>query len=158
MKKQTVIKLLIISAFCLIGVSINQSSADAASWHKGTPKVLRGTYQGKRTSSAEGFGYFYKIASKYYVTQSSNMSQIKTVNLKYKKLRTHVYRIVGHTQKSGMVLGGHSDNVLYRKGKLLLLTDYASYKKEKMNAFKYSLKNPAKKTTHIKDGGAIVHM
>ncbi|SMS14558.1 hypothetical protein LZ3411_1508 [Levilactobacillus zymae] len=40
----------------------------------------------------------------------------------------------------------------------MLLTSYTSYKKEKMKAFNYDLKNPAKKTTHIKNGGPIVHM
>ena len=142
----------------LIGATFNQSTANASSWHKGTPKILRGTYQGKRYSSVEGFGYVYEVTKKSFTSQSSNMSPIRTVNLKYKKLHHHIYRLVGHTQKIGMVLGGHNDFVLYRKGNKLLSTSYTSYKKEKMKAFNYNLKNPAKKTTHIKNGGPIVHM
>ncbi len=157
MNKQTGFKVLVLAAVLTTGVATVPTNASAAKWHKGTPKVIRGTYQGKRTSAAEGFGYVYKVTSKSFIQQYSNMSQEKSTKLKYKKLKGHTYRLVGHTQKRGMVLGGKFDSVVYQKGHKLALDSYKSYKKHGYKYLKRQLKkNPAKLTKKIKSNGRIV--
>lgn len=157
MRRKNVLKLVLIALLCFVGVYEGENTVHAASWHKGTPKVLRGTYQGKRESSAEGFGYIYKITSKSYDFNASNWPDRKTINVKNKKLKHNVYLLKGHMKKNGFVLGGKSSMVFYRKGKYLLTTDYTTYKKKKMRAFK-PMRNPAIKTTHVKNGGKILHI
>lgn len=154
----TSFKLALLMAISLTSISIGQISANASSWHKGTPKELRGTYQGKRISDAEGFGYIYEITSKSVGYGVSNWPARETIHVKYKKLRPHIYRLAGHMLKIGFVPSMHDDNVYYRKGKSLLVVDYPTYKKEKMKAFRYVRKNPAKLTKKIKGGGPIVNM
>lgn len=158
LKKLHLFDMFLIAVTCLMGFVLTQTNANASSWHKGTPKVLRGTYQGKRTRSAEGFGYVYKVTQKSFTAQYSNSSPIRIVNLKYKYIKHHVYHFRGHRQHIGMVLGGHEDFVVYLQGNKLLRTSYFEYSKHKMKAFNYDKKNPAKKTKNVKDGGKIVHM
>lgn len=154
----TSFKLAFLVAISLISITIGQISANASSWHKGTPKELRGTYQGKRISDAEGFGYGYTISSKYISYGVSNWPVRDTIHLKYKKIKPHIYRIAGHMLKVGFVPSRHNDDVYYRKGKSLLVVDYTTYKKEKMKAFRYIRKNPARLTKKFKGGGPIVNM
>ncbi|VDG24252.1 hypothetical protein [Lactobacillus brevis] [Lactiplantibacillus mudanjiangensis] len=49
-------------------LSAGSLTVNAASWHHGTPKEIRGLYQGKRTSQAEGFGYYYTAVSYTHLT------------------------------------------------------------------------------------------
>lgn len=154
----TSFKVVLLITIFLASISIGQISAKASSWHKGTPKELRGTYQGKRTSEAEGFGYIYTISSKAVVYDVSNWPIRYTIHIKYKKLKRHIYRLAGHMPKSDFVPSRHDDHVYYRKGKYLLAVDYTTYKKEKMKAFRYVRKDPAKLTKKIKGGGPIVNV
>lgn len=157
LKKIKLFKISLLMLLTVIGLSAGSLTVNAASWHHGTPKEIRGLYQGKRTSQAEGFGYYYTVTSKSFTLAVSNWPLQKDVHLKYKKPRPHVYRLVGHTQKRGIVKGGHSDSVVYRKGKLLLTTDYKTYQKKKLKAFKLDLKNPAKRTHKLSgEEGPIV--
>ncbi|MCH5463361.1 hypothetical protein HC026_10870 [Lactobacillus sp. LC28-10] len=99
-----------------IGQLSQAPTASASSWHRGTPKVLRGKYQGKLPKgSALGFGPISIIAANHTIDQSSGMPQIYTKNVKYKKYG-HYYRIIGHAVKSGMFRGGKMDTMYYKKG------------------------------------------
>lgn len=40
------------------------TTASAATWHQGTPKVLRGNYQNKHKSQAQGFADRYIFTAK----------------------------------------------------------------------------------------------
>lgn len=152
------LKIMLLTAVSLVGISVGEVSSSAASWHKGTPKELHGKYQAKRISGAEGFGCTYTITNKSLVMSQSNWPLYKNVKMKYKKLKAHTYLLVGKTVHNSYILAGNYKSVYYLKGKELLHTDYPKYKKNKKTAFKYSEKNPAKKTKHFKDGGPIVHM
>lgn len=94
-------------------------TASASSWHHGTPKILRGKYQGKLPKgSALGFGPISIISADHTVEQASGMPQVYVKNVKYKKYG-HYYRIVGHGVKSGMYPGGREDTMYYKKGRAL---------------------------------------
>ena len=135
----------------LVGGTVS-TTASAATWHKGTPKALRGKYQGKRTSSVQGFGPAYTLTAKKFDISESNMPDQLVTHLKYKKIGTHLYRLKGHMAKSGFVLGGNMDYAVYRKGKTFASTGYSYHKKHGFSNYDY-----AKKVNHFKDGGAILH-
>ena len=81
----------------------------------------------------------------------------KSVKIKYKKLKKNTYRLVGHTQKRGLVLGGKFDSVVYQRGHKLALDDYSSYRKHGYKYLKRQMKkNPAVKTKKIRGNGKIV--
>ncbi len=157
MNKHTGLKLCLAVSLLTAGATAVPTTANAASWHAGTPKTIRGTYQGHRTSAAEGFGYIYKVNSKSFTASYSNMPISKSVKIKYKKLKKNTYRLVGHTQKRGLVLGGKFDSVVYQRGHKLALDDYSSYRKHGYKYLKRQMKkNPAVKTKKIRGNGKIV--
>ncbi|MFC6253893.1 hypothetical protein ACFP1H_04780 [Secundilactobacillus hailunensis] len=134
---------------CLIGaaiavglvVGIGQSTTvSASSWHHGTPKALRGKYQGKLPKhSALGFGPISIISANHTVDQSSGMPQIYVKNVKYKKYG-HYYRIIGHGVKSGMYRGGQEDTMYYKKGRALKEQSTSQYKQHH-HSFKWITKS-----------------
>jgi len=126
-------------------------TANASSWHKGTPKALRGKYQKHRTSSAEGFGESITVSPKKMTISVSNMSGQYVSHLRYKKVGAHLYRLKGHMAHNGMVLARNVDYAAYRKGKKFAYTDYAYYKKSGFSKY-----DRAKKVTHFKGNGPIL--
>ncbi|QMU08764.1 hypothetical protein [Levilactobacillus suantsaii] len=108
---------------------IVSTTASAASWHRGVPKAIRGKYQDRHQTAAQGFPAHLIFKAKTFTWQVSNMPEQRHSKLTYKKLKAHVYRLKGHVAKRGLVLAGSRDYVIYKKGKKLKLTDYGSYRK-----------------------------
>lgn len=101
-------------------------TAQAASWHNGTPKAMRGKYQAKKHSAAQGFGDMYHITAKTYTYDASGMPQIKATKLRYKKISAHTWRLQGKVKTSTAVRFSKLDEKIYRKGKKFAATDYGS--------------------------------
>lgn len=124
----------LITIFSLAGAIIlsgcqSSQKAQAATWHHGTPKALLGTYQAKLDmKSAHDGGDVLQISKSYTSSRPADMSEAKTIHIKYKKVGKY-YRLVGHTIKNGMVLGGHWDAMYYRKGKAIRTTSTSHFKK-----------------------------
>ncbi len=127
------------------------TSASAAKWHKGSPKALRGNFQAKRTSSAEGFGAAFTLIKSRFEMGVSNMPVQIMSHLKYKKIGKHLYRLKGHIAKNGFILARNADYAVYRKGKTFACVDYGYYKKHG-----FSKVNHAKQVKHFKNGGPIL--
>lgn len=124
---QKLSRFIVVALTTLVVGGTVSTSASAASWHRGVPKALRGKYQDKHQTAAQGFPARLVFSAKKFTWSVSNMPVQKHSKLKYKKLRAHVYRLKGHVAKQGIVLAGSRDYVIYRKGKTLKLTDYQSY-------------------------------
>jgi len=145
------LKAVLIAAVALTVGGAGSVTANAATWHKGTPKALRGKYQKHRTSSAEGFGESITITPKKITISVSNLSGQYVSRLKYKKIGSHLYRLKGHMAHNGMVLARNVDYAAYRKGKKFSYTDYTYYKKSGFSKY-----DKAKKVTHFKENGPII--
>lgn len=109
--------------------AVPATPASAATWHKGTPKVLRGKYQELHKTPAQGFASEYTFTTKKFLWGVSNMPLQSHSRLRYQKLGTHLYRLKGHVARRGIVLPMTRDYMIYRKGKTLKLTYYESYQK-----------------------------
>lgn len=106
-----------------LGFGVTSSPVSAASWHKGTPKSLRGTYRYKKYSPNQGFGDVVKIFSNKIEINQSNNPLWKITNVHYKKIGKY-YRITGHRQHIGFILSGTDNLIMYRKGKYFKYTGY----------------------------------
>ncbi|MCH5462626.1 hypothetical protein HC026_09360 [Lactobacillus sp. LC28-10] len=114
----------IVTALALVfGVSAT-TTANASSWHKGTPSSLRGTYFYKYHDGVRGTD-IYKItkSSVYYTPTGAPTS--KTTGIKYEKVGKY-YRIKGTTHAYGRKFG--YDEVFYKKGHSMKALGYSQYK------------------------------
>ena len=103
-------RLLVFMALVLgiMGVaSISATTANAASWHKGTPAAIRHQYNYKKGQHWE----YYAFKKSSYRYQGMGMPYIDTYKLKYKTLKHHIYEITGKS-KSRYVAG----NLIVRGG------------------------------------------
>lgn len=126
------------------GALATQQPVQAASWHSGTPVALRGTYQYKKASPAEGFGAIFKVLPTSLYDSVSNNPVIHIIHTKYRKVG-HYYFVKGHGVKSGFYLGGAEEKVMYRRGHYLRVADIHYYKTHGFKHLPY-----AKKTNHPK--------
>ncbi|MFC6180577.1 hypothetical protein [Lactiplantibacillus daowaiensis] len=98
----------------------------AASWHSGAPKAIRGKYQAKKHSSAQGFGDIYQITAHTYTYGASGMPGFQATKLRYKKLSAHTWRLQGKVKANPSVHFSKIDEKIYRKGKKFAATDYGT--------------------------------
>ncbi|MCP9333910.1 hypothetical protein [Lentilactobacillus hilgardii] len=116
-------------SFVGIGLLSNSQQANAATWHKGTPVTLRGTYQYKLPKgSALGFGTRVKISSKKVEVNESGMPFTKMIHVHYKKTGKS-YHIIGYILKAGMNPGGKASWEMYRKGNYFKYEGYQTFKR-----------------------------
>lgn len=92
--------------------------AQAATWHHGTPKVLRGVYQsttpiGKH--SAAGFAPIVSIKAKTFSLGISNYPEQLVKHLKYRRVHGR-YQFKGTMKHIGFVKGGKVTFGLKKKG------------------------------------------
>lgn len=118
--------LLVVSGLLLAPVVTTGEPAQAAAWHNGAPKAIRGKYQAKKYSAAQGFGDMYQITAKTYRYSASGMPVIKATKLRYKKVSAHTWRLKGHVKTSAVVRFNKIDMKIYRKGKKFAATDYGT--------------------------------
>lgn len=124
----------LIAASSLSAAAVNTAhTAKAASWHNGTPKILRGKYKSLpsgnprsyvrmyiRQHSAPMYGFMKGTDGSYW---SGSMQGI-AYGAKYKKISTHIYKISGK-DKTGTV---KESMYIYRKGNKIKFTYFHSYK------------------------------
>lgn len=127
------------------------TSASASHWHKGSPKALRGKFQYKRQSTAEGFGAMYEVTKWHVEIGISNMPSQTISRLRYKKIGSHLYRLKGHVAKNGLVHAANVDFAVYRKGKTFASIDYGYHKKHGFTKGSY-----ARQVKHFKSGGPVI--
>lgn len=118
-------KTMIAAALFTVGLEIGSVStaANAASWHRGTPRALRGTYQYKRYSQVQGFGDIVTIYSNKIEINQSNYPLWEITNVHYKKVG-HYYHIIGHRHHMGFIRAGEDNLIMYRKGHYFKYADY----------------------------------
>lgn len=66
-------------------------TAQAASWHKGTPKALRGKWRVKHVSTSTEHLHITKSHVYLYSSGPFNLK-----NVKYKKIGSHTYKVRGY--------------------------------------------------------------
>ncbi|CAJ1224640.1 hypothetical protein [Lactiplantibacillus xiangfangensis] len=92
MKKFKTALIVIIAMISFVTVSsLNSTTAQAATWHKGTPKVLRGKWRIKHVSTRVDR---LKVTKKRVYLYSSGPFHLK--NIKYKKTGAHSYKVRGY--------------------------------------------------------------
>jgi len=116
--------LLVASVLLLTPMVANGETAQAAAWHKGTPKAIRGKFQAKKHSSAQGFGDMFQITAKTYRYSASGMPVVKATKLRYKKISAHTWRLKGHVKTNAAVRFSKLDEKIYRKGKKFAAVDF----------------------------------
>lgn len=92
------IKSLVLVTTTALGISItplfNSKQAEAATWHKGTPKVLRGTWQKKVHEGGISFDTGIQIKKNYFTTFSpGDPLYLKPVS--YHKVGNGTYALKG---------------------------------------------------------------
>lgn len=95
------LKTLILAAFTTLSVSLvaplGSQSVQAATWHKGTPKALRGTWQ--RTEHVSGkYGFSFKSGIRFQKSHSTTLSlgdPFVMNHLKYKKVGKTAFVLSG---------------------------------------------------------------
>lgn len=120
------------------------TGAQAATWHHGTPKHLRGMYQsttpiGKH--SAAGFAPVIEVKAKTFSLSISNDPLQLVKHLKYQHVHGH-YQFKGTLQHIGFVLGGKVTFGLKKKGHSLYFVQ------NRHNNF--AMPDRFKLTTHVK--------
>lgn len=140
-----------------LGVFIDSTTNNtyASTWHRGTPKMLRGNYQAQRISAIEGFGYTVKVTKSSIIQQSSNNPQQVTNHLFYKKINGKTFRFSGYAHGIYGAKGSYADFIVCLKGKKFIQDSYKSYKKYGIR--KLLLKNTPKRVTHFQNEGPIYH-
>lgn len=93
----------------IIGLSsIALPNVEAASWHKGTPVALRGTWTSKWKSNNRNRTKITKTSVLTYITEkhgSTDTGKPTTVNQRYKYLGKHIYEFKGTM---------YSDSITYK--------------------------------------------
>jgi hypothetical protein len=90
MKKRLL--LFMASVLGIMGVaSVSTTTANAASWHKGTPTAIRHQYNYKKGQYWE----YYAFKKSTFRYQGMGMPYFDAYKLKYKTLKHHVYEITG---------------------------------------------------------------
>lgn len=100
------------------------TTANASSWHKGTPSSLRGKYAYHYHDGARGADIYQITKSRVYFTPTSSRTQTNT-SLKYEKVGKY-YRIKGKSSAYGHHFS--TDYVFYKKGHSLKVLEYGQYK------------------------------
>lgn len=111
MKTKTMIATALLTAG--LGIGAVGTTANAARWHKGTPKVLRGSYHSKLIKSSNGYSmrtkmYIRKDSSPFYTFSYHNKREVSNSPMmgiassaKYKRLSKSTYEILGSYKFNG---------------------------------------------------------
>ncbi|AQW20749.1 hypothetical protein PL11_001870 [Lentilactobacillus curieae] len=90
--KKTVLALLV-SAGLFGGLTITSANTEAATWHQGTPKALRGTWKTKPNRFFGNVVFTIRIGKNYSHAMGSDPDFLNKV--KYQYLGHHYYKIRG---------------------------------------------------------------
>ncbi|HBF73743.1 MAG TPA: hypothetical protein DDW71_00585 [Lactobacillus sp.] len=140
--KKSILVSLALSAGLIAGIGATSTTANAASWHKGTPKALRGNYQEREHGDFDVFYQGWKITKNNLYSFNSDYSNGKHAEVmltwshaKYKKIGKY-YLVEGKlTPKKGFHdFDLTKDLGFYKKGKHLTLGLMANPRKFKFHA------------------------
>lgn len=98
-------------AFLFLGMQSN-NHVEAAAWHKGTPKVIRGKY--KTHHYGADLMSIYTIKKSSITAWEAGMAPIYGSKVKYKRLGKNKY-MLKYTAKSSMLLRKRTDKVKFQK-------------------------------------------
>lgn len=136
MKKIIILSLATVT--CLLTLSVTTSS-QAASWHKGTPKVLRGGYAYDKARNAYGtVGVLLIKKNSCLVGEPKPLgSSIDIKNVRYKKIGKY-YRLKGKVKLTKWIIDETHivDQVFYKKDKKLKNVRYKTFKKSHFSHYK----------------------
>ncbi|MCH5463216.1 hypothetical protein HC026_11025 [Lactobacillus sp. LC28-10] len=127
--KKSILVSLALSAGLIAGVGATSTTASASSWHKGTPKALRGNYQEILHGDFSGYYQGWKITKNkvytfdtYYKNGEHADVKLTWSHTKYKKIGKY-YLVEGKlTPKKGFHdFDLTKDLGFYKKGKHLTL-------------------------------------
>lgn len=108
-------------AFIAVGLASSNTKAEAARWHNGTPKVLRGKY--KTHHYGADLMETIKISRKSVVTWGAGMPVVDGYHVRYKRLGKNRYELKYNTKPSGFYRGDKNVITKIRKvGKKLKIT------------------------------------
>lgn len=99
-----------------------QTTASAAKWHAGTPKILRGLYQStltRKQNPAAGFAPVVSIAAKTFSLGISNNPEQLVKHVKYRHAHG-VYYLRGNLQPIGWIKAGRVTIALQKKHHALI--------------------------------------
>ncbi|MGF2384680.1 hypothetical protein [Lentilactobacillus otakiensis] len=110
------------------------NNVSAATWHKGTPKALRGTWK-RGSDNLNNKWMIYQIYKSSYIFGWMGMPAIKATGIKYRVLGHLKYELVGHGHKNGFYLGGKVKTRASRHGNCMYsnATGTHHYYKFKLN-------------------------
>lgn len=112
------------------GVANSSQSVQAASWHKGTPKSIRGKY--KTHHFGADLVSTFDINKKSLRAWQSEMPPLEGYNVRYKRLRKNKYLLMYDTKRIGNIYRGEKDvkNTYQKVGKKykISFTDQWYYK------------------------------
>lgn len=114
---------LIAVAALVLGFSA-ATTANASSWHKGTPSSLRGKYAYHYHDGVRGSDVYQITKSSVYFTPTGDRT-FKTTGVKYQKIGKY-YRLLGTDH--GNIGKYKDDSIFYKKGHSLKVLEYSQYK------------------------------
>lgn len=111
-KNLSLVAIIVGMLFIFLGLGSSNSHVEAAAWHKGTPKVIRGKYK-THHYDADLMSTF-TIRKSSITAWQSGMSPIYGSKVKYKCLGKNKY-MLKYTAKSSMALRKFTEKVKFQK-------------------------------------------
>lgn len=110
----------------LVGGTVS-TTASAATWHKGTPKALRGTWKRSYNDRGNKVTIQLAIASKSINIDRPGWAAESWSNLKYQKVGAGTYKIKGTYRNGGSLTKKNSHMKLMKKnGKVTYKNSWSS--------------------------------
>ncbi|PTM21232.1 hypothetical protein DA798_11360 [Lactobacillus sp. PFC-70] len=102
----------------LVGGTV-PATASAATWHKGTPRGLRGSWKRSYNDRGNKVTMHFKIKAKSINLSRPGWANEKWINLKYKKVGSGTYKIKGTYRNGGSLTKKNSHmKLMKRHGKI----------------------------------------
>lgn len=102
-------------AFIAVGLASSNTKAEAARWHNGTPKVLRGKLETKYGSKLNRRWTIVRIGKKTVTISASGMPVVYGSRAKYKNLGKHRYTLRYYVKHTMQIPGRRYENITVRK-------------------------------------------
>ena len=123
-------KLIKVSMVGLVAVTLGgttSTTASAATWHKGTPKALRGNWKRSYNDRGSKVTIHFRIKSKSMSISRPGWAAESWSNLKYQKVGAGTYKIKGTYRNGGMLTEKNSHLKLVKKsGKVTYKNSWSS--------------------------------
>lgn len=122
-----IMKMTMAALAVLLMSSTVATTANAATWHKGTPKALRGSWKRSYNDRGSKITIKFRIKSKSINIDRPGWASESWSNLKYHKVGSGVYKIKGTYRDGGMLTQKNSHMKLVKKaGKVTYKNSWSS--------------------------------